>query len=114
MDNKTSPNNENGNESNSLLAAVNPFIASTAKDYDMCYESVEVYYNRYGSTPLFYLKLEDHIKQRTSTNEAQSPDFLVGAVSGSLPNWWDLQIVELKELEEKIKERLKQLEGNES
>jgi hypothetical protein len=46
-------------------AAVNPFIASTAKDYDMSYESVEVYYNRYGSTAMFYEKLEEHIKQRS-------------------------------------------------
>ena len=31
----------------------------------------------------------------------------------SLQYWWDLQIVQCKELEEKIKERLKQLERNE-
>jgi hypothetical protein len=48
-----------------LLAAVNPFIANTAKDYDMSYEAVEVYYNRYGSAPMFYEKLEEHIKQRS-------------------------------------------------
>ena len=57
--------NENGNCANRVLAAVNPFIASTAKDYDMSYESVEVYYNRYGSTAMFYEKLEEHIKQRS-------------------------------------------------
>jgi len=65
MENKTSTNNENGNNANRLLAAVNPFIASTAKDYDMSYESVEVYYNSYGNTPIFYEKLEEHIKQRS-------------------------------------------------
>jgi hypothetical protein len=53
-----------GNDANRLLA-VNPFIANTAKDYDMSYESVEVYYNRYGSTPMFYEKLEEHLKQRS-------------------------------------------------
>jgi hypothetical protein len=65
MENKTSTNHENGNDANRLLAAVNPFIANTAKDYDMSYESVEVYYNRYGSTAMFYEKLEEHIKQRS-------------------------------------------------
>jgi hypothetical protein len=65
MENKTSINHENGNDANRLLAAVNPFIANTAKDYDMSYESVEVYYNRYGSTAMFYEKLEEHIKQRS-------------------------------------------------
>ena len=48
-----------------VLANVNPFIANTAKDYDMNYESVEVYYNRYGSTNEFYEKLEEHIKTRS-------------------------------------------------
>lgn len=41
------------------------FIANTARDYDMSYESVEVYYNRYGSTQIFYDKLEEHIEQRS-------------------------------------------------
>ena len=27
-------------------------------------------------------------------------------VSGSLPNWWDLHIIELEKLEQKIKQRL--------
>lgn len=44
---------------------VNPFIANTAKDYDVNYELVEVYHNRYGSTNLFYEKLEEHIKTRS-------------------------------------------------
>lgn len=65
MENNTSTKHENGNDANRLLAAVNPFIASTAKDYDMSYEPVEVYYNRYGSTPMFYEKLEEHLKQRS-------------------------------------------------
>jgi len=47
------------------MTSSNPFIASTAKDYDMSYESVEVYYNRYGSTAMFYEELEKHIKQRS-------------------------------------------------
>jgi len=42
-----------------------PFIESTAKDYCMTYAEVEVYYNRYGSTPIFYEQLEIHIKQRS-------------------------------------------------
>lgn len=54
--------NENCNCANRVLATVNPFISNTAKDYDMSYESVEVYYNRYGSTPQFYEKLEEHLK----------------------------------------------------
>jgi len=33
-------------------------------------------------------------------------------VSGSLPNWWDLQIEQLKELEKVIEKRIKELEGN--
>jgi hypothetical protein len=57
--------NENGNCANRGLAAVNPYIASTAKDYDVSYEEVEVYYNLYGSTPIFYEKLEEHLKQRS-------------------------------------------------
>ena len=65
MKNNTLINHENGNEANRLLAAVNPFIENTAKDYDMSYEAVEVYYNRYGSTAMFYEKLEEHIKQRS-------------------------------------------------
>jgi hypothetical protein len=32
--------------------------------------------------------------------------------SGSLPNWWDLQIEQLKELEKVIEKRVKELEGN--
>ena len=65
MENNTSTNYENGNDANRLLAAVNPFIANTAKDYDISYEEVEVYYNRYGSTATFYEKLEEHLKQRS-------------------------------------------------
>lgn len=49
----------------SKFTEINPFIASTAKDYDMSYQSVEVYYNRYGSTSMFYEKLEEHLKQRS-------------------------------------------------
>lgn len=65
MVNKTSTNNENVNDANRLLTAINSFIANTAKDYNMSYEAVEVYYNRYGSTAMFYEKLEQHIKQRS-------------------------------------------------
>jgi hypothetical protein len=65
MENKTLINHENGNDANRLLAAVNPFIANTAKDYDISYEAVEVYYSRYGSTEMFYEKLEEHLKQRS-------------------------------------------------
>lgn len=56
---------QKGNNANRVLANVNSFIANTAKDYDMSYESVEVYYNRYGSTNEFYEKLEEHIKTRS-------------------------------------------------
>lgn len=43
----------------------NPFIANVAKDYDILYEAVEAYYNQYGNTPLFYEKLEEHLKMRS-------------------------------------------------
>ena len=33
-------------------------------------------------------------------------------VSGSLPNWWELQIEQLKQLEKVIEKRIKELEGN--
>lgn len=46
------------------LSSLNPFIASTAKDYDIAYEIAEYYYNKYGSTPMFYKELEDHIKRK--------------------------------------------------
>lgn len=65
METKISNEVENGNGTNRLVAAVNPFIANTAKDYDISYEAVEVYYNRYGSTAMFYEKLEEHLKQRS-------------------------------------------------
>jgi len=61
---ETLNNHENGNDANRLVA-VNPFIANTAKDYDINYEAVEVYYSRYGNTAMFYEKLEEHIKQRS-------------------------------------------------
>ena len=48
-----------------LADELNPFIMSTAKDYDMTYLAVEIYYNKYGSTPMFYEKLEEHIKERS-------------------------------------------------
>lgn len=56
---------QKGNDDKRVLANVNHFIANTAKDYDMSYESVEVYYKRYGSTNEFYEKLEEHIKTRS-------------------------------------------------
>jgi len=56
---------ENGSIENTMLCDGNPFIASTARDYDMSHELVEFYYNRYGSTSFFYEKLEEHIKQRS-------------------------------------------------
>lgn len=39
-----------------------PFVDSTAKDYDLDYEIVKLYYDKYGSTPMFYEKLEELIK----------------------------------------------------
>ncbi len=45
---------------------LNPFIASTAKDYAMTYNEVKVFYNKYGITPLFYGALEDFIKNRAN------------------------------------------------
>ena len=56
---------QNKISSNLLLSAVNPFILQTSKDYDMTYEAVEVYYNRYGATPMLYEKLEQHLKERS-------------------------------------------------
>lgn len=50
---------------NKTNEGLNPFILSTASDYDMTYEAVEVYYNKYGSTPMFYEMLEEHIKMRS-------------------------------------------------
>lgn len=65
MSTENASNEQIGNDANRVLANVNPFIANTAKDYDMSYESVEVYYNRYGSTNEFYEKLEEHINTRS-------------------------------------------------
>jgi hypothetical protein len=36
----------------------------------------------------------------------------ISDVSGSLPNWWDLQIEQLKDLEKVIENRINELEGN--
>jgi hypothetical protein len=36
----------------------------------------------------------------------------ISNVSNSLPVWWDLQIEQIKDLEESIKNRISQLEGN--
>jgi hypothetical protein len=58
MENNTSNIRENNN-------AINPFIASTAKDYGISYAAVEVYYKIYGPTPILYDKLEEHLKQRS-------------------------------------------------
>ncbi len=43
----------------------NSFILQTSKDYDITYEAVEVYYNKYGNSKLFYEKLEEHLKTRS-------------------------------------------------
>ena len=42
----------------------NPFIANTAKDYDLSYQAVETIYNRYGGTAMFYEKLEELLNQQ--------------------------------------------------
>jgi uncharacterized short protein YbdD (DUF466 family) len=41
-----------------------PFIAQTAKDYDMSYEDVERIKNKFPDN--FYEKLEEFIKERSS------------------------------------------------
>ena len=64
MENNTITNHQNGNDDNHV-AAVNPFIAQVARDYDIYYGAVEEYYNQYGNTPIFYEKLEEHLKQRS-------------------------------------------------
>lgn len=43
----------------------NAFIAQTAKDYCMTYKQVEQIYNTHEEN-LFYEKLEEELKQRTS------------------------------------------------
>ncbi len=43
-----------------------PFVQQTANDYDIDYDVVKRYYNRYGSTPMFYEKLEDFIKTKSN------------------------------------------------
>ena len=50
--------------------------------------------------------------QNESTEQAQKQALRKTDVSGSLPNWWDLQIEQLKELEKVIEKRIKELEGN--
>jgi hypothetical protein len=50
--------------------------------------------------------------ENENLNEAENPQLNIAAVSGSLPNWWDLQIEQLKELEKVIEKRIKELEGN--
>ena len=44
----------------------NPFIAQTALDYSMSYNADKEVYDKYGSTPLFYEKLEEIIKERSN------------------------------------------------
>jgi len=50
--------------------------------------------------------------ENENLNEAENPALNKTDVSGSLPNWWDLQIEQLKELEKVIEKRIKELEGN--
>lgn len=53
------------NSKETVKHGINPFIANTAKDYDMNYKTVEAYYNMYGNTSKLYEKLEEYIKQRS-------------------------------------------------
>lgn len=43
---------------------INPFIMQTALDYDLPVHIIENYYKKYGSTPMFYEKLEEYLKNR--------------------------------------------------
>lgn len=45
-----------------------PFVAQTAKDYDMPYHEVLRIYNQNGGM-MFYEKLEEYIIQRSKQNE---------------------------------------------
>ena len=49
---------------------------------------------------------------KTTTSSSTDPLLGLDNVSSSLPNWWDLQIEQLKELEKIIEKRIKELEGN--
>jgi hypothetical protein len=53
---------------------------------------------------------DDSIK--TTTSNSTDPLLGLDNVSNSLPNWWDLQIEQLKELEKVIEKRIKELESN--
>jgi len=41
---------------------LNVFIQKVADKYDICHEAVEIYYNRFGNSPMFYNELDKHIK----------------------------------------------------
>lgn len=43
-----------------------PFVRQTAKDYDLPVTTVLEYYNKYGSTPMLYEKLEEHLNRKES------------------------------------------------
>lgn len=45
-----------------------PFVKQTALDYDIDYDIVKKYYDKYGSTNMFYEKLEEEILIRSQQN----------------------------------------------
>ena len=45
---------------------MNGFILQTAKDYDMAYDMVKVFYDIYGVGASFYDALERHIEDRSN------------------------------------------------
>lgn len=56
--------------------------------------------------------MENESKKQAENIDSSDEKLLLSDVSNSLPNWWDLQIEQLKELEDTIQKRIKQLEGN--
>lgn len=50
--------------------------------------------------------------ENENLNEAINPALNKTDVGGLLPNWWELQLEQLKELEGAIEKRIKDLEGN--
>jgi hypothetical protein len=47
---------------------ITPFIVQTAQDYDLDVQIVAHFYERYGSTPMYYESLEKYIKERNVNN----------------------------------------------
>ena len=56
--------------------------------------------------------MKNESKKQVENINNSNEKLLLSDVSNSLPNWWDLQIEQLKKLEETIQKRIKQLEGN--